>query len=254
MMVDSPDRDHQPFCDLAVLEAFVDQAQHLELARRKPKLVLARRRARPPWEAEHTLLAETAGDDRGRGTSLEAVQFLEGGAQQPFFARFSQRQSRFIRATRVRPQRGRRLGLPGELQSVRSRGVPRPFSAQAGALAPHRQLVRHIGPALGGQLPRQVSRRDDTRCVTGQPRHLGSGRRHGAHPLQLPSRFGQGLGLGEQVPVARVPPPCPHQRQHDQGDNARGYGCTGDPEHRVGHRLRPGPIPPAEGQPGLVGE
>ena len=32
MMLDRPDRDHQPLCDLAVLEAFVDQAQDLELA------------------------------------------------------------------------------------------------------------------------------------------------------------------------------------------------------------------------------
>ncbi len=49
MMLDGPDRDHQPLCDLTVLEAFADQAQHLELSRRKPVLVLARRRARPPW-------------------------------------------------------------------------------------------------------------------------------------------------------------------------------------------------------------
>jgi len=67
MMIDRLLRDDQTLGDLRIAQSLGEQGEHLELAGGETGRVITRPWTRPARHAAHASLAQSPGDDRGRG-------------------------------------------------------------------------------------------------------------------------------------------------------------------------------------------
>ena len=140
MVVDCPHGEHEPFGDLAVLQAPAHQCQHLQLVGREPVLVLAGRRPGAALQRRHASVAESSGHDRSSWAGLQRQQFLQRQAQprlvvgvgQASASRGTLASAHNARPASHEPASCRPCGEAGH------GGSPR---AQAGTAPPHAELV-----------------------------------------------------------------------------------------------------------------
>jgi hypothetical protein len=81
VVVNSPHGHDELIGDLAVLQAGIDQSEHVELASGQTELVLSRSRTWPPGQRSRSPFAEATGDDRRRWSRLKPLQGIEGSPQ-----------------------------------------------------------------------------------------------------------------------------------------------------------------------------